>query len=78
MDCLEELSEPAQYTVLSRRQTEVLRCIWDGLPSKSICEKLGMSRKTLDFHRGNLMRNWGCDNIIQVIRLALRQGLLEV
>jgi len=78
MDCLEEWSEPAQYTVLSRRQTEVLRCIWDGLPSKSICEKLGMSRKTLEFHRGNLKRNSGCDNIMQVIRLALRQGLLEV
>ncbi len=78
MDCLEELSEPAQYIVLSRRQTEVLRCIWDGLPSKSICETLGMSRKTLEFHRGNLMRNWRCANIMQVIRLALRQGLLEV
>ena len=78
MDCLEELSEPAQYTVLSRRQTEVLRCIWEGLPSKSICEKLGMSRKTIEFHCGNLRRKWGCDNIMQVIRLALRQGLLEV
>ncbi len=67
-----------QYKILSPRQAEVLRCIWDGLQSKSICEKLGMSRKTLEFHRGSLMRNWGCDNIIQVIRLALRQRLLEV
>ncbi|MEO7861694.1 MAG: LuxR C-terminal-related transcriptional regulator [Nitrospirales bacterium] len=74
----EELSQDPQYRELTRREMDVLHCIRDGLPTKAISERLGLSRKGVEFHRLNIVRKWGCDNMMQVIRLALRQRLLEV
>ena len=74
----EELSKDPEYQSLTPRELEVLRCIWDGLHSKAISERLDVSRKGVEFHRLNLTKKWQCDNIMQVIRLALRRRILEV
>jgi DNA-binding NarL/FixJ family response regulator len=74
----EELSKDSEYKSLSPRELEVLRCIWDGLHSKEISERLDVNRKGVEFHRRNLIKKWQCDNIMQVIRLALRRRVLEI
>ena len=73
----EDLSKDSEYKSLSPRELEVLRCIWDGLHTSTICEKFGLSRKGVEFHRRNLIKKWECDNIIQVIRLAIRRHIME-
>ena len=55
----------------------MLRCIWDGLDTKAISQRLNVSTKGIDYHRQNIMKMWECQNILQVIRLALRRGILE-
>lgn len=74
----EELSNRSEYKALSPRELEMLRCIWDGLHSKDICERLDVSVKGVEFHRRNIVKKWGCDNVMQAIRLALRRRILEV
>ena len=74
----EERSKDSEYKSLTPRELEVLRCIWDGLHSKAISERLDVSRKGVEFHRLNLLKKWQCDNIMQVIRLALRRRILEI
>ena len=74
----EELSLHSPHAILSRRELEVLRYIWDGLHSKMISEKMGLTAKGVEYHRLNLLKKWECDNVIQVIRLALRRGILEI
>ena len=74
----EDLSKDSEYKSLSPRELEVPRCIWDGLHTRTICEKLGVTRKGVEYHRGNLIKKWECDNIMQVIRLAIRRRILEV
>lgn len=74
----QELSKSSEYMALSRRQLEVLRCIWDGFHSKEICARLDLNVKGVEFHRRNIVKKWECDNVIQAIRLALRRGILEM
>ena len=73
-----DLSDDSAYKVLTPRETEVLQCIWDGLHSEAISERLELSRKGVEYHRLNIVRNWGCVIMMQVIRLALGRGILEV
>lgn len=74
----EDLAHDSLHPVLSPRQLEVLRYMWDGLPSSKIGEKMGLSPKGVEYHRLRLLRRWECNNVIQVIRLALRRGILEI
>ena len=74
----EKLSKDYEYKALSLRQLDVLRCTWDGLDSKATAERLNVSVKGVEFHRHNMVKMWRCDNIMQVIRLALRRRILEV
>lgn len=63
------------YEVLTPRQLEVLRLIADGITSREIAVKLGISIKTVEMHRMQLMANLGIHNVAGVVRYALRSGL---
>ena len=39
---------------------------------------MDLTYPAIEFHRRNLLRNWSCDDIMQVMRLASRLRLLEV
>ncbi len=47
--------EKDSYDGLTEREREVLRLIAEGLPSKDIAEKLGISVSTVERHRPNIM-----------------------
>jgi DNA-binding NarL/FixJ family response regulator len=65
------------FTALSAREREVLRLIADGLSAKEIASKLGISTKTVEAHRTSLMRKLGARKATELVRYALRHGLLE-
>jgi DNA-binding NarL/FixJ family response regulator len=68
-------SEP--FTTLSGREREVLRLIADGLSAKEIASDLGISSKTVEAHRTSLMRKLGARKATELVRYALRHGLVE-
>lgn len=47
---------------LTPREWEVAKLLAQGLTSKEIAEILAISKKTVDFHRGNIRRKLGCTN----------------
>jgi DNA-binding NarL/FixJ family response regulator len=61
---------------LTDRQREILQLIADGLLSKQIADTLGISIKTVDFHRGRLMDRLGVRSIAELVRIAVEQGLI--
>jgi|APTNR8051073442_1049403.scaffolds.fasta_scaffold01128_3 DNA-binding CsgD family transcriptional regulator len=63
-------------TVFSVRELEVLKSIYNGLSSKQIAEKLGISAYTVHNHRKNLLSKSGCINSAELIQYAVRNGLL--
>jgi DNA-binding NarL/FixJ family response regulator len=68
-------SEP--FTALSAREREVLHLIADGLSAKEIARDLGISTKTVEAHRTSLMRKLGARKATELVRYAVRHGLVE-
>jgi len=66
------------FEVLTPRQREVLQLIAEGLLSKEIAAQLGVSLKTVDTHRTELMRRLGIRGIAGLVRYAVRVGLVRL
>jgi DNA-binding NarL/FixJ family response regulator len=65
------------FAALSAREREVLRLIADGLSAKEIASSLGISTKTVEAHRTSLMRKLGARKATELVRYAVRHGLVE-
>jgi two-component system response regulator FixJ len=65
----------AALAQLSEREREVLKLVVDGMTSKAIAEALGISVRTVEIHRGNLLAKTGSQNVAQLVRLALAGGI---
>jgi two-component system response regulator NreC len=63
---------------LSSREREVLRLIGDGLTSREIASRLILSVNTIERHRANLMEKLGVHNRVDLVKLAMRHGLVAL
>ena len=63
-------------SALTQREREVLKLIADGLSSKEIASKLGVSLKTIESHRANLMDKLDIHKVSGLVRFAVRAGLV--
>ena len=61
---------------LSRRETEVLQLLSEGLTTNEIAEKLFTSKRTIETHRQNILEKTQTKNTAALIKLAVTQGLL--
>lgn len=62
---------------LSRRQREVLRLVAEGLSTKEIARQLGISAKTVETHRTQLMSRLEIHEIAGLVRYAIKAGLIR-
>jgi len=63
--------------LLSPREREVLQLVAEGLSTKEIASVLGISPKTADAHRSNLMQKLDLHDARALTRYALRKGLVS-
>jgi DNA-binding NarL/FixJ family response regulator len=68
---------PSRYEVLTRRQKQVAQLLVRGLSHKAIGEKLGISPRTVEGHRNEIMRSLDLLNTVELTRYAARFGLIE-
>lgn len=61
---------------LTPRQTEILRLVASGRTTKEIARQLGISPKTVEFHRGRLMERTGAHDVTGLTRFALQTGIV--
>lgn len=57
--------------LLSARESEILRCLADGLASRQIAERLGMSVRTVETHRQNIRRKLDLAGQAELIKYAV-------
>ncbi len=69
--------KPSGVASLTDREREVLQLIAEGLSSKEIANVLGVSLKTIDSHRSNLMEKLDIHKVSGLVRFAIREGLVE-
>ena len=67
---------PPTLSRLTKRQREVLGLLAEGYRSKQIAAGLGVSVKTVDAHRGQIMERLGIRDIAGLVRFAIRVGLV--
>jgi DNA-binding NarL/FixJ family response regulator len=65
------------YDELSDREREVMFLLVRGLSNQEIAEKLVVSSSTVQTHRGHILRKLGLDTTIDLVRYAIRHGLIE-
>ncbi len=63
---------------LTRREIEVLQLLAEGLPNKSIAERLGISDQTVKFHVASIASKLGASNRTDAVRLGLKRGMIDV
>lgn len=70
--------QPLIYDDLTPREREVLTLIAEGLTNPEIAERLVISVKTVDRHRENIMRKLNLHSRIDLVKYALRIGLIDL
>lgn len=63
---------------LTKRQKEILRFIADGKATKEIAWELGLSAKTVESHRAQIMERLAIRDIAGLIRYAFKHGLTDL
>jgi DNA-binding CsgD family transcriptional regulator len=63
---------------LTGREADVIKLIWSGYRMFEIARILGISQRTVEFHRFNIMRKYRVDNTVQMVRIALAKRVLEL
>jgi two-component system response regulator NreC len=66
------------YDTLTAREREVLLLASQGMTNSDIGKRLGISRRTAESHRANLLRKLALKGHQELIRYALKRGLLEL
>lgn len=66
-----------QAIQLTERELEVLNHISDGFKSQEIAEKLFISERTVEAHRGNIMKKLQAKNMAELIKKAITLGLIK-
>jgi DNA-binding NarL/FixJ family response regulator len=69
---------PSKLDTLTPREQEVLRMIGKGLSRAEIAETMCRSPKTIDGHRESIMEKLGIHDRAELVRFAIREGLVEV
>ncbi len=68
---------PGPLERLTPRQREVLQLVAEGNTTKEIASKLGISVKTVETHRAQLMQQLDIHDVAGLVRCAIRLGLIE-
>jgi len=62
---------------LTPRERDVLKLIAEAHTNRSIGELLHLAEKTVESHRANLLRKLGMRDRVELVRYAIRRGLIE-
>ena len=62
---------------LSPREQQVLKLIAEAHTNRDISALLGLSEKTVESHRGSILRKLGMRDRVELVRYAIRRGLVE-
>ncbi|QJU58287.1 response regulator transcription factor [Sphingomonas sp. AP4-R1] len=71
----EQAQAQAQVAVLTPREQDVLEGMAQGYPNKTIAYDLGISSRTVEVHRANLMFKLGVQTQADALRIAFAAGM---
>jgi NarL family two-component system response regulator LiaR len=73
----EAVTGPPGYDELSEREREIMLLLVGGLSNQAIADQLVISASTVQSHRASILQKLGLDNTIDLVRYAIRHGIIE-
>lgn len=72
------LNENLAFVVLTDREREVLQQLAEGKTTKEMADVLGVSVKTIETHRRNIMEKLNLHSVAELTKYAIREGVTSV
>jgi len=69
---------PQATKLLTRTEMKVLHSILDGKSNKEIANLFHRSVRTIEVHRSHIMRKFGVDNLVDLVKRAAVMGLVDL
>ena len=66
------------FESLSLREREVFQLLSEGKSIREIAETLGISRKTVETHKYNILEKLHAKNITELTKLAIKKGIIQL
>lgn len=70
------MKKSALIAGLSPREREVLKLVVEGKTSKEVAMRLGIQSSSVDTYRSRLMEKLGVSNVVELVRLAIREKVV--
>ena len=68
--------EPAERNVLTDREREIVQLLGEGKNNREVADLLGISIRTVETHRTNIMRKLDLHSVSDLVRYAIRNGIV--
>jgi DNA-binding NarL/FixJ family response regulator len=68
----EEIESGTGISSLTEREREIFECLGQGMTSRKIAEKYGLSARTVEVHRAHIKKKMQCEDSAQLLREAVR------
>ncbi|HEX2777619.1 MAG TPA: response regulator transcription factor [Candidatus Acidoferrales bacterium] len=72
------VSDRPEVVPLTDRQIDVLKLLAHGKSNKEVAHQLGISTRTAEVHRNNMMLKLNCKSFCDLLRFAIRQKLVQL
>lgn len=71
-------NEPEDFQRLSAREREIVQLLAEGKTNREVGDILGITTRTAENHRANIMRKLGEDSVAGLVLYAIRNKLIDV
>lgn len=71
------MTSEIQFAQLTKRQMQIVKMIAKGMSSREIAEQLGLSNRTVEVHRYNILRKTRSRNSIMAVRKVMIDNTLK-
>jgi two-component system, NarL family, response regulator NreC len=71
-------TDSSAFQALTPREREVLQLLAEGRSTRQIAEALHVSVKTIEVHRKQMMDKLGLQNLAELVKYAIREGLTSI
>jgi DNA-binding NarL/FixJ family response regulator len=78
LDHIQSTKNEQLAPTLTPREREVIQLVAEGESSKQVAARLGISPKTAETHRNNVMQKLNLHSMVELVLFAVRNGIIQV
>jgi two-component system, NarL family, response regulator LiaR len=71
-------SEANPLNILTSRERQLLQLVSEGRTNRDMAQIMDIGERTVEKHRANLMEKLGVSDVVSLVRLAIKYGLISI